>query len=310
MSQSSNKSLEDVRRHARQLVRELDVVRSGYMDTGYTLAQCHVMFELGAEDAQTLMQLTEALLIDKSNLSRTIKKLVQLELVKSVRGTVDSRQKFFSLTAKGKKALREVIGVAEGQVGGALKLLSQEQQQTVVEGLRLFESSLRRQRLQAGYTIRPVRKKDNLEMAEVIRSVMTEFGAVGEGYSIVDPEVDDMYGNYKKANRSCYFVIEDLNGVIAGGGGVAQLEGGDGETCELRKMFFLPSVRGIGMGSRLLELLLKNASDFGYRQCYLESLERMDAAIRLYKGHGFERLTKPMGATGHCGCDCYFLRAL
>jgi len=179
-----------------------------------------------------------------------------------------------------------------------------------VEGLRLFESSLRRQRLQEGYSIRPIRKKDNPEIAQVIRSVMTEFGAVGEGYSIVDPEVDDMYGNYKKANQSCYFVIEDSAAAIVGGGGVAPLIGGDGQTCELRKMFFLPSARGIGMGSRLVRLLLEKATDFGFRQCYLESLGRMDAAIRLYEGHGFERLKKPMGATGHDACDRYYLRTL
>ena len=310
MERNSKDALKDVRRHARQLVRELDVVRSGYMDTGYTLAQGHVMFELSTRGTLTLMQLTEVLLIDKSNLSRTIKKLIQLELVKSVRGTVDSRQKFFSLTAKGKKALRELIGVAEGQIGGALELLTQEQQQTVVEGLRLFESSLRRQRLQEGYTIRPVRKKDNPAIASVIRSVMTEFGAVGEGYSIVDPEVDDMFGNYKKANRSCYFVIEDAESVIVGGGGVAALNGGDGQTCELRKMFYLPSIRGIGMGSRLLRMLLDEATSFGYHQCYLESLVRMDAAVRLYEAYGFERLKKPMGRTGHNSCDRYYLRVL
>lgn len=309
MSHSSKGPLNDVRRHARQLVRELDVVRSGYMDTGYTLAQCHVMFELSAKGTQTLMQLTESLLIDKSNLSRAVKKLVQLELVKSVRGTVDSRQKFFSLTARGNRALQQVIGVAENQIGGALKLLTQQQQQTVVEGLRLFESSLRRQRLQEGFSIRRIRKKDNLAMAAAIRTVLTEFGCVGEGYSIVDPEIDDMYGNYK-GDRRCYFVIEDPDGEVVGGGGVDRLTGGDRHTCELRKMYFLSPARGIGLGSRLVTLLLDKAEAFGYRQCYLETLERMESANLLYQSHGFERLKKPLGATGHDACDRYYLRAL
>jgi putative acetyltransferase len=44
--------------------------------------------------------------------------------------------------------------------------------------------------------IRPSRCEDNSAIAEVIRQVMTEHGAVGEGYSIQDPEVDTMHEAY------------------------------------------------------------------------------------------------------------------
>lgn len=305
ISPNEKETLSEVRRHGRQMVRELDVVRAGYMDSGYTLSQCHVLFELSAHPRLTLMELVEHLLIDKSNLSRVVKKLVDVELVKSVRDTADSRKKFFSLTGKGRKALRKVVKLAEDQMGGALNLLSEQEQQTVVAGLRLFASSLRKRRLQEGFQIRLVRKKDNPCVAEIIRSVMTEFEAVGEGYSINDPEVDDIYSNYN-GKRQCYFVIEDPEGAVVGGGGVAQLRGGNKRTCELRKMFFLPQARGIGMGSRLLKLLLNRAREFEYRHCYLETLKRMESAVGLYLSHGFKPLDCSMGATGHDSCDCYY----
>ena len=82
MSRESSETLRDVRKHARQLVRELDVVKPAYMDTGLTLTQCHVLFELSANRSLNLSQLVERLLIDKSNLSRTVKRLVQLGFVK------------------------------------------------------------------------------------------------------------------------------------------------------------------------------------------------------------------------------------
>jgi putative acetyltransferase len=36
----------------------------------------------------------------------------------------------------------------------------------------------------------------------------------------------------------------------------------------------------------------------------------MDAAMRLYERAGFTRIAEPMGATGHGGCNAFYLREL
>ena len=41
------------------------------------------------------------------------------------------------------------------------------------------------------------------------------------------------------------------DGRVVGGGGIAPLAGGDPDVCELRKMYFLPSLRGLGAGMAL-----------------------------------------------------------
>lgn len=58
-------------------------------------------------------------------------------------------------------------------------------------------------------TIRLISPEDNAAMAHVIRTVMPEFNCVGEGFSINDPEVDDMAAAYSTA-RSAFFVVEEL----------------------------------------------------------------------------------------------------
>lgn len=297
-------TVSQIRQHSRQLVRELDIVKGVYLGTGYTFSQCHVLFELSQHNKLTLMELADILLIDKSNTSRTVKKLVELGLVKAEKVTSDQRQKLFSLTAKGKKALGCTTSLADRQVEQALENLSLEQQEVVTQGLQLYAGALRKSRLQSNYKIRPIQKQDNDQIARVIRDVMTEFQAVGEGYSIGDAEVDDMYGNYRN-KRSCFYVIES-DARIVGGGGIGPLKGGDESTCELRKMFFLPSARGCGLGRRLLMLLLDQARRRGYRKCYLETLDRMWQANDLYRKNGFELLEKPLGTTGHCSCDRWY----
>ena len=157
-------------------------------------------------------------------------------------------------------------------------------------------------------TIRPIQPADDAAIAAIIRAVMPEFGAVGSGFAISDPEVDWMSRAYA-APRHAYFVVE-RDGVVRGGGGIAPLIGGDAGTCELRKMYFMPDVRGIGAGALLMSRCLDAARDAGFAQCYLETLTDMDAAQRLYERSGFRRIGGPMGATGHGGCNTFYLLEL
>ena len=159
--------------------------------------------------------------------------------------------------------------------------------------------------LPAGVAIRPIRSEDDAAMAAIIRTVMPEFGASGCGFAISDPEVDWMSRAYAEP-RHAYFVVE-RDGAVLGGGGIAPLAGGDGDTCELRKMYFLPGARGIGAGAAMMARCLQAARDAGFTRCYLETLTGMDAAMRLYERSGFRRIDAPMGATGHGGCNTFYL---
>ncbi len=155
------------------------------------------------------------------------------------------------------------------------------------------------------FLIRPVEAADDAAMAAIIRIVMPEFGATGSGFAISDPEVDWMSRAYSEP-RSAYFVVE-REGKVLGGGGVAQLVGGDEDVCELRKMYFLPEARGLGAGAAMMTQCLDAARSFGFRRCYLETLSGMDAAMRLYEKSGFRRIPCSMGATGHGGCNTFYL---
>ncbi len=156
--------------------------------------------------------------------------------------------------------------------------------------------------------IRPIETRDDAAMASIIRTVMPEFGAVGCGFAISDPEVDWMSRAYAQP-RSAYFVVDEA-GTVLGGGGVAPLEGDDAGICELRKMYFLPQARGRGAGAATMARCIDAARMFGFRECYLETLSGMDAAMKLYERSGFKRIDGPRGNTGHGGCNTFYLRSL
>lgn len=160
---------------------------------------------------------------------------------------------------------------------------------------------------QPRFVMRPIRPSDDAAVADIIRTVMPEFGADGPGFALHDTEVAAMHAAYARPGAA-YFVVE-VAGTVLGGGGIAPLDGVEG-VCELRKMYFKPGLRGLGAGTALIARCLHAARRLGYRQCYLETLTGMDAAQALYERAGFQRIPEAMGATGHFGCNRFYLRAL
>jgi putative acetyltransferase len=156
--------------------------------------------------------------------------------------------------------------------------------------------------------IREITTKDDQQIAEVIRSVLMEFGVPKVGTAYADNVLDCMAETYNKST-SAYFVVED-NGRIIGGAGIAQLDNFEGNVCELQKMYFLPEARGIGLGRRMMDMCLQKAKSLGFEHCYLETLPYMEDARKLYAKVGFTALDSRMGDTGHYSCNLWMIKDL
>lgn len=147
---------------------------------------------------------------------------------------------------------------------------------------------------------------DNAEMAKIIRSGLTEYGANRPGFAWQDPQVDALSEAYRD-NNTAYWVARDRNGMLLGGCGIAPLAGLP-IVGELQKMYLLPEARGRGIGRLLLEqALIFSRKHYGW--CYLETLSTMADAAKLYKAAGFIRLPQPLGNSGHGSCDHWYLLA-
>ena len=72
--------------------------------------------------------------------------------------------------------------------------------------------------------------------------------------------------------------------------GCAALRKLDEQTCELKRMFIQPAYRGLRLGEQLMEVALKTAQDLGYQFMKLDSLRRLEPAIKLYLRYGFEEI--------------------
>ena len=113
------------------------------------------------------------------------------------------------------------------------------------------------------YQIRTIQIQDNPSIAQVIREVSKEFGLAPEsGFAVADPILDDLYQVYAQPNAQ-YWIIEDANGRVVGGGGLSPLQG-DATVLEIQKMYFFFFFCGLGFAKKILEKCFEFAQQQGF----------------------------------------------
>ena len=67
-------------------------------------------------------------------------------------------------------------------------------------------------------------------------------------------------------------------------------EGDSGHACEMKRLYVNPVYRGQGLGRQLAEAVMLEAQRIGYTHMYLDTLDDMEAARKLYQELGFEEV--------------------
>ena len=57
--------------------------------------------------------------------------------------------------------------------------------------------------------------------------------------------------------------------------------------CEMKRLYVVPSFRKFGIGRKLVQAILDDAKALGYHIMKLDTLDRLQPAIQLYKDFGF-----------------------
>lgn len=59
------------------------------------------------------------------------------------------------------------------------------------------------------------------------------------------------------------------------------------EVCEMKRLFVCSAFRGLQLGDHLVSLIIRRAKEINYKYMRLDTLSRLQPAIRLYKKIGF-----------------------
>jgi DNA-binding MarR family transcriptional regulator len=139
--------IDDIRAASRQMVRELGFMEATVAATDYPPSAVHTIIEIGRRGPLTAMQLAEFLHLEKSSISRMVRKLLEAGELKETADPADARSKPLSLTGKGRRTLASLHDFGRRQVSGALAHLSEAERRKVSEGLKLYACALKADRL-------------------------------------------------------------------------------------------------------------------------------------------------------------------
>lgn len=283
--------IDTMRTASRHIVRELGFMQKGLAGTELSPSAVHTIIELGYGTVKNASDLGALLHLEKSSVSRLVRKLENEGLIESGPDPVDKRSRVLSLTQAGTTLLGKVERFARQQLRSALDELSANDVAQIETGLNLFAKSL------SSDNTRVTKAVPDVEMLQgyrpgVIASVAQlhatfysqhyGFGAVFERK--VATEMSEFMGridNPLNATFSAYLGDELLGSVSLDGEDL-----GDG-ACHLRWFIVSPTAQGMGIGSLLLGEATAFVDDNAFERTRLWTFKGLDAARHLYEKHGF-----------------------
>jgi putative acetyltransferase len=152
------------------------------------------------------------------------------------------------------------------------------------------------------FLIRSWKKDDRILASEVIRSVLAEYGlgweADGADRDVI--QVEECY-----LNTGGEFWVVEQEKQIVGTAAYYPIKRGE-NAVEIRKMYLLPHVRGLGLGKYLLQQLEQVITSHNYREIWIETASILTEAVKLYESNGY------IPATGveTARCDCVYVKKL
>ena len=135
--------------------------------------------------------------------------------------------------------------------------------------------------------IRSASNQDEERITALVSNVLAEFGLQID-LEETDADLRDIESSYLQAG-GVFEVIEDEQGNLLGTVGLYPI---DESTCELRKMYFVPKARGLGLGKYILERAIARAGELGFERIVLETASVLKAANHLYVKYGFRPIDK------------------
>ncbi|WP_369282913.1 GNAT family N-acetyltransferase [Oscillibacter sp. GMB15532] len=102
-----------------------------------------------------------------------------------------------------------------------------------------------------------------------------------------DAELANLRQKYGKPDGRLYLIRVD--GTPAGCGALRRL---DEESCEVKRLYVRPRFRKKGAGTELMNRLISDAREIGYRQMKLDTLPMLPDALRLFRALGFQEIPR------------------
>lgn len=305
-----------LRAASRKLVREWGFLRPTLAGTALSHAAVHCLIEIGDHSPRSFSDLATELRVSPSDLRPVVAELPTSGNITLVPPSANSPEDHYSLTPAGQDILNEVNAFAQTQVSKALQVAHPTFGTDITTALGLYAAALETARLNetnptpehtpisspirvptppqptvkivTGYI--PGILGRTLEMHATYYSKLVGWGQRFE--ADLGTGIADLIRRLDNPVNQAWSVVRTIPGNPA----QERIEGTifvDGEkqgeegVARIRAFILDESVRGLGLGKRLVEEAMQFVRGAGFRECRLQTMRILTPAIKLYEGAGF-----------------------
>lgn len=283
-----------VRAFNRFYTKVIGTLTDSLLDSGYSLTEVRVLFELNSAGVPVpAARLRRLLGLDAGYLSRITTRLENDGLLTRSPSPEDRRVQLLALTVKGTAAQGELDERSSGEIRRLLDALGEAREERLVAALGEVRALL-----EPPGTPRVLRLRE---------AVVGDFGWIVYRHG-------ELYGREHGYDAAFEALVARIVADVAESGDpgvrawIAELDGEragcvvcareDDRTARLRVLLVEPWARGNGVGGALVGECLRFAREAGYARMTLSTNPLLDAARRIYAGVGFGRV-EGGGAHGH-----------
>jgi DNA-binding MarR family transcriptional regulator/GNAT superfamily N-acetyltransferase len=272
-----------VREFNRFYTNVIGLLRGKYLDTPYSLTEARLLFELGQRDASEVTDLRRVVDIDPGYLSRILARFESDGLIDRQRSAADGRRQVIRLTGSGRTVVAGLDARSAGQTRDLLAGLRDDEQRHLLEAMRVITETLTEAPQPRGYLLRAPRPGDMGWVVQRNGAVYAaEFGWDDSYEALVARIVADYVDNRDPEAEAAW--IAEVDGVQAG---CVFCVREDASTARLRLLLVEPWARGLGIGARLVEEVLRFARQAGYTRITLWTNDVLASARGIYQRAGF-----------------------
>jgi DNA-binding MarR family transcriptional regulator/GNAT superfamily N-acetyltransferase len=277
------KQVSAIRAFNRLYTRKIGVL-DGMASSPFSLAEARVLYELAHREHPTATDICNELGLDAGYMSRILRDFERRGFVTRQPSKTDERQRFLSLTAKGRRAFAPLDEHSNHQIGAMLEHLSSRERKQLVEAVQTMRRLLGDQvEPRASYLLRPHQPGD-LGWIVHRQAILycEEYGWDGTYEALAAEVVASFIKNYDPKYERAWVAEKDGERV-----GAVFVAKHSEEIAKLRLLHVEAEARGLGIGKRLVQECVRFARQAGYEKMTLWTQSILHAARHIYKQEGF-----------------------
>jgi DNA-binding MarR family transcriptional regulator/GNAT superfamily N-acetyltransferase len=272
-----------VRRFNRFYTNVIGLLRGKYLGTPYSLTEARLLFELAQRDASEVTDLRRMVDIDPGYLSRILARFEADGLIARQRSAADGRRQVIQLTDPGRSAVSALDARSAEQTRDMLAAVRDEDRRKLLDAMRVITQTLTGSAPPRGYLLRSPRPGDMGWVVQRNAALYAEEFGWDTSYETLVARIVAEYMDHHDPDAEAAWIAE-VDGTPAGCVFCVREKAG---TARLRLLLVEPWARGLGMGARLVDEVLRFARQAGYSHVTLWTNDVLADARRIYQRAGF-----------------------